>query len=137
MEEKLIKDNMNFTEDKLDNLCKNAVELINYSRSIVLKEVNLTQLMTYFTLGKWIVEVQQAGESRAQYGKNVLKTLSDILNKEFGKGFSVETLTNMRKFYLTYKERISEPMVTKFAIEKSYPLVTKSGKNLPFHYNGP
>ena len=54
MEENLT---MKKIDDELDNLCKNAVELINYSRSVVLKEVNLLQLMTYFTLGKWIVEV--------------------------------------------------------------------------------
>ena len=133
MEERLIKGQLDFTEDTLDSLCKNAVELINYSRSVVLKEVNLLQLMTYFTLGKWIVEVQQDGENRAQYGKKVLKTLSETLHKEFGKGFSVETLTNMRKFFLTYKERIPEPVVTKFVSEKSQPLVTKFENELPFH----
>lgn len=133
MEERLIKGQLDFTEDTLDSLCKNAVELINYSRSVVLKEVNLLQLMTYFTLGKWIVEVQQDGENRAQYGKKVLKTLSETLHKEFDKGFSVETLTNMRKFFLTYKERIPEPVVTKFVSEKSQPLVTKFENELPFH----
>ena len=130
MEENLT---MKKIDDELDNLCKNAVELINYSRSVVLKEVNLLQLMTYFTLGKWVVEVQQDGESRAQYGKKVLITLSDVLNKEFGKGFSVATLTNIRKFYLTYQERISETAVTKFATEKSQPLVTNFEKEPPFH----
>lgn len=120
-------------DDKLDNLCKNAVELINYSRSVVLKEVNLLQLMTYFTLGKWIVEVQQDGESRAKYGKKILITLSETLNKEFGKGFSVATLTNIRKFYLIYQERISEPTVTEFTMEKSQPLVTNLEKEPPFH----
>lgn len=69
MGKKAIIETINFTEDKFNDLCKNAVELINYSRSVVLKEVNYIQLMTYFTLGKWIVEVQQDGESRAQYGK--------------------------------------------------------------------
>lgn len=133
MEDRLIIEMDDFTEEKLDNLCKNAVELINYSRSVVLKEVNLIQLMTYFTLGKWIVEVQQDGESRAQYGKKVLITLSKTLNKEFGKGFSVSTLTNIRKFYLTYQDRISEPVVTEFAIEKSQPLVTKLKSKPPFH----
>jgi hypothetical protein len=106
-------------EDKLDILCKNAVELINYSKSVVVKEVNLIQLMTYFTLGKWIVEVQQEGEERAKYGNKVLITLSDVLNKEFGKGFSVATLTNIRKFFLTYQDRISEPEVTNFTDKKS------------------
>ncbi len=133
MEDRLTMERADFAEEELDNLCKNAVELINYSRSVVLKEVNLIQLMTYFTLGKWIIEVQQGGESRAQYGKKVLVTLSETLNKEFGKGFSVATLTNIRKFYLTYQDRISEPVVTEFAIEKSQPLVTKLKNKPPFH----
>lgn len=109
---------------QLEDLCKNAVELIQYSRGIALKQVDLIQLMTYFTLGKWIVDVQQDGQTRAKYGKNVLNTLSDRLNKAFGKGFSVSTLTNIRKFYLTYQERISEPVVTEFAVKKSQPPVT-------------
>ena len=122
-----------YDEDKLEILCRNAVELVNYSKSVIVKEINLIQLMTYFTLGKWIVEVQQDGKSRAKYGKSVLKMLSDTLNKEFVKGFSVATLTNIRKFYLTYQDRISEPVVTEFANEKSQPLVTKLEKEPPFH----
>ena len=64
--------------------------------------------------------------------KSVLKILSDTLNEEFGKGYSVSSLTNMRKFYLTYKERISEPLVTKFVDEKSQPLVTIFDADIPF-----
>ena len=123
----------NHDEDKLEILCRNAVDLVNYSKSVIAKEVNLIQLMTYFTLGKWIVEVQQNGKSRGKYGKNILKTLSDSLNKEFGKGFSVATLTNIRKFYLTYQDRISERVVKEFANEKSQPLVTKLEQEPPFH----
>ena len=43
------------------------------------------------------------GEKRAKYGSKVIKTLSENLQKEFGKGFSEDTLKNARKFYLTYK----------------------------------
>ena len=59
------------------------------------------------------------GEKRAKYGSKVIKTLSENLQKEFGKGFSEDTLKNARKFYLTYKERISEKVFNLFAIEKS------------------
>lgn len=92
----------------VDTLCRNSVELIRYARRIVAKQINIVQLMTFYTLGRWIVEVQQHGESRAQYGQQVIKNLSDTLTEEFGKGFSVDNLENMRKFYLTYKDRISE-----------------------------
>lgn len=43
--------------------------------------------MTYYSLGKWIVEVQQNGNERAEYGKQIIKNLSEKLNQEFGKGF--------------------------------------------------
>lgn len=117
---------------QLEDLCKNAIDLINYSRSVAMKQVDLIQLMTYFILGKWIVEVQQKGAARAKYGNNVLDTLSNRLNKAFGKGFSVSTLTNIRKFYLTYQERISEPVVMEFAAKKSQPPVTILQKEPPF-----
>lgn len=56
------------------------------------------------------------GEKRAKYGSKVIKTLSEKLQKEFGKGFSEDTLKNARKFYLTYKERISETVFSLFAV---------------------
>ena len=77
--------------------------------------------MTYYSLGRWIVETQQMGESRAKYGSKVIKTLSEKLQKEFGKGFSEDTLKNARKFYLTYKEQINETVFSLF--EKEPPFI--------------
>ena len=117
---------------ELKILCQKAVDLIDRARNTAIREVNLVQLLTYYTLGKWIVEVQQGGSGRAKYGKRVLETLSDALNHAFGKGYSVSTLTNIRKFYEIYKNRISAPMVTDFAEPNSQPLVTKFGNDVPF-----
>lgn len=117
---------------ELKLLCQKAVDLIDRARNTAIREVNLVQLLTYYTLGKWIVEVQQGGSGRAKYGKRVLETLSDALNHAFGKGYSVSTLTNIRKFYEIYKNRISAPMVTDFAEPNSQPLVTKFGNDVPF-----
>ena len=117
---------------ELKILCQKAVDLIDRARNTAIREVNLVQLLTYYTLGKWIVEVQQGGSGRAKYGKRVLETLSDALNHVFGKGYSVSTLTNIRKFYEIYKNRISAPMVTDFAEQNSQPLVTKFGNDVPF-----
>lgn len=61
------------------------------------------------------------GEMRAKYGSRVIKTLSEKLQKEFGKGFSEDTLKNARKFYLTYKERIRETVFSLF--EKEPPFI--------------
>lgn len=117
---------------ELKILCQKAVDLIDRARNTAIREVNLVQLLTYYTLGKWIVEVQQGGSGRAKYGKRVLETLSDVLNHAFGKGYSVSTLTNIRKFYEIYKNRISAPMVTDFSEPNSQPLVTKFGNDVPF-----
>lgn len=117
---------------ELKILCQKAVDLIDRARNTAIREVNLVQLLTYYTLGKWIVEVQQDGSGRAKYGKRVLETLSDALNHVFGKGYSVSTLTNIRKFYEIYKNRISAPMVTDFSEPNPQPLVTKFGNDVPF-----
>lgn len=77
-------------DQSLDVLIINSIELIQYARQLVARQVNKVQLMTYYLLGKWIVEVQQEGQERqerAQYGQKVIKTLSDSLTKKFGKGF--------------------------------------------------
>lgn len=103
----------------LEDLCQNAIELVEYARNITEKQISAIQLMTFYSIGRWIVEVQQNGDSRAQYGKQVLKKLSATMTEKFGRGFSVDNLENMRRFYLTYRERISEKMFRIFAMEKS------------------
>ena len=117
---------------ELEKLCTDSVELINYARNVVVNHVNTVQIMTYYSLGRWIVETQQMGESRAKYGSKVIKTLSEKLQKEFGKGFSEDTLKNARKFYLTYKERINETVFSLFAIEKSETVFSLFEKEPPF-----
>ncbi len=119
-------------DSSFKKLITDSVELVEYARQCVTQQVNIVQLLTYFALGKWIVEEQQNGENRAQYGKNIINRLSVALNQKFGKGFSVDTLEHARKFYLTYKERISETVLRKFTIEKSATLFRNSDETLPF-----
>ena len=132
MKNKLVVKSSDLTVDKMDTLCRNSIELIRYARKYASNQINYTQLMTYYGLGYWIVEEQQSGEQRAGYGKKVIQTLSDALNAEFGKGFSVDTLENARKFYLNYQGRISETLFRKFIIEKSDTLFRISGEDVPF-----
>lgn len=116
----------------LNALCRNSIELIQHARKIAVNQVNHVQLMTYYALGYWIVEEQQSGKDRAGYGKKVIQTLSDALNTEFGKGFSVDTLENARKFYLNYQDRISEAVFRKFVEGKSDTLFRISDEPAPF-----
>lgn len=93
------------------------VDLLQSARNKVVRTVNQTMVMTYFEIGRMIVEEEQDGKERADYGKQILKELSDVLTKEFGKGFSVDNLENMRRFYLIYGKsetlsRISENAIS-------------------------
>ena len=132
MKNKLVVKSSDLTVDKMDTLCRNSIELIRYARKYASNQINYTQLMTYYGLGYWIVEEQQSGEQRAGYGKKVIQTLSDALNAEFGKGFSVDTLENARKFYLNYQGRISETLFRKLIKEKSDTFFRISGEDVPF-----
>ena len=78
-------------------------ELLVAARNNVVRQVNTTMLMTYFEIGRRIVEQEQKGESQADYGQYLLVRLSESLSGRFGKGFSKRNLELMRQFYLTYK----------------------------------
>lgn len=116
----------------INDLCRNSIELVEYARSIAARQINLVQLMTFYAIGRWIVEVEQQGESRAKYGRQIIKNLSEAMNKQFGRGFSVDTLENARKFYQTYQDRISETVFRKFAVEKSETVFRLFEETLPF-----
>jgi len=96
------------------------VDLLQSARNKVVQTINQTMVITYFEIGSMIVEEEQDGKERADYGKQILKDLSNILTKEFGKGFSVDNLENMRRFYLAYRKsetlsRISENTISETA----------------------
>lgn len=115
---------INYTDTDL--LTRQIEDLIEKSRKRVISQVNSVMVQTYFEIGRIIVENEQRGEIRAAYGKNVLKELSKRLNAKFGKGFSVDNLENMRRFYITYSNVISETSSRKLDSEKSETLSRKS-----------
>lgn len=77
-------------------------ELLRNARKTVVQTVNKTMVYTYFEIGRIIVEEEQKGKSRAEYGKQIIQELSQKLTDEFGKGFSIRNLEQMRRFYITY-----------------------------------
>lgn len=119
----------------LNNLCENSIELINFARKIASKQVNQIQLLTYYSLGRWIVEEEQGGDKRASYGKQIIKKLSERLMSEYGRGFSEDTLGNARRFYLLYEDRISETLFRKFAEEKFETVFSELQKEKMFSLN--
>lgn len=77
-------------------------DLLHNARQNIISNINSTMTKTYFLIGKRIVEEEQNGNKRAEYGKKLMKTLSEKLTKEFGKGFSETNLEQMRKFFKVY-----------------------------------
>ena len=84
------------------SLTEQIKDLVLNARKSVVQTVNTVMVYTYYEIGKLIVEKIQKGEGRAEYGKNVLKAVSDNLISKFGKGFSVDNLERMRQFYTVY-----------------------------------
>jgi predicted nuclease of restriction endonuclease-like (RecB) superfamily len=80
-------------------------ELLYAAKKRVVRAVNETIVITYFEIGRMIVEEEQNGEERAAYGKELIPELSRLLTKEFGKGFSATNLRQMRTFYLAYQKQ--------------------------------
>lgn len=84
------------------SLFARVVALIEEARQKVASVANLAQVYTNYEIGRQIVEEEQGGKRRADYGKQVLIDLSSRLSSRFGRGFSVDNLQNMRSFYLAY-----------------------------------
>ncbi len=123
---------MDRVREMLPNILYSKIaELLQAARQAVVHTVNQTMVYTYYEIGKMIVEDEQQGKERAEYGKQVLKELSKQLTADFGKGFSVENLDRMRFFYQVYSKSISSTPLTKsgnHAIsETSFPESEVSG----------
>lgn len=88
-----------------NNLYQTIREIITLSRQRIYRMANSALLETYWQIGKIIVEDEQNGQAKAEYGKATLKNLSNQLTMEFGKGFDDSNLRNMRAFYKAFPIR--------------------------------
>lgn len=95
------------TSHELGPLIAEVRNLIQSARHAAATTVNTLQVLTNFEIGRRIVEYEQKGEKRAEYGARMLKELSARLTEEFGKGFSKANLEYMRRFYLEWQHRDS------------------------------
>ena len=106
-----------------DRLAEQIAALIEKAKQHIVTAVNSTMVVTYYEIGRMIVEHEQKGEQRAAYGKGVLKELSKRLTNRFGRGFSVDNLENMRRFFSVYSnEVISETASRESVAQKSETL---------------
>lgn len=88
-----------------DDLYIAIASVIQQARQQVKQAINQQMVQVYWHIGRLIVEQEQQGLERAEYGKQQLNQLSKQLQNDFGKGFDVTNLRNMRQFYLTFPKR--------------------------------
>lgn len=118
---------------KDSSLYQNIAKIIEESRGMVANAVNLAMVHCYYEIGRMIVEDEQHGSVRAQYGKQTLRELSTRLTEEYGKGFSEVNLRQMRTFYDTFsiQQTVSAELgKLGFRLSWSHYLVLMRIKNL-------
>jgi predicted nuclease of restriction endonuclease-like (RecB) superfamily len=89
----------------IDNLYQRIREILESARNKVYRTANFEMVQAYWNVGREIVEEEQSGKERADYGTYLLIELSARLTKEYGKGFDESNLRNIRKFYNVFQKR--------------------------------
>ena len=105
--------------------------LIRAARKSAATAINSLQVITSYEIGRMIVDHEQQGVQRAEYGKLVLKTLSERLTAEFGRGFSKSNLEYMRRFFLEYCNRVAQ--IAQMPSGQSQTPLPRSAPEHPFN----
>ena len=92
-------------QDNYDSILSELSELLEQSRRLTARSVNAIMTATYWEIGRRIVEVEQKGAERAEYGEQVLERLAQDLTARFGRGFSLRNLRSFRAFYSGWQIR--------------------------------
>ena len=113
--------------NEVSNKFLNKVSLlIEEAKKNVKTAVNIAMVYTYFDIGRMIIEEEQNGDNRAEYGKYIIRNLSSFLTEHYGKGYSISNLKNFRQFYLIYSnDSIGQTMFSQF---KNYPATVTERK---------
>ena len=91
------------SDSTYQHLVGEIADLLAAARTKVAHEVNTILVDTYWQIGKYIVEYEQNGNEKAEYGSNLLNRLSEDLTRTYGKGFGRSNIFYMRKLYLSYQ----------------------------------
>ena len=102
-----IEKNNQIIEARAEQLANRIETLVVEARKKITSTVNVAMVYTNYEIGRYIVEDEQGGKIRAEYGKGVLNAVSARLTARLGKGWSVENLTSMRKFYVLYSKTVT------------------------------
>jgi predicted nuclease of restriction endonuclease-like (RecB) superfamily len=113
-----------------DLIVSELVDLVESARRFSARSVNAVMTATYWEIGRRIVEVEQRGKKRAEYGEALLKKLASDLTARFGKGFRLANLKSIRKFFLTWPEKQIGQTVSGQSASELTPLSSKKGQTL-------
>jgi predicted nuclease of restriction endonuclease-like (RecB) superfamily len=90
--------------NQLSNFYEDISNILQEARKKVYTSINAEMIMAYWRIGKKIVQEEQNGSSKANYGANLIKELAKRLTKDFGKGFTLANVKNFRQFYLIFPD---------------------------------
>ena len=106
------------------------VGILEGARNHVARTVNSAMVVAYWLIGREIVEEEQKGQKRADYGKAVIEDLSKRLTRRYGKGYSTVSLWNMRKFYQTYIDRAATILSPSGRVFSQQEILSPMGREL-------
>ncbi len=117
-------------------LMDRIAEILTAARSKVVREINKAQVLAYWETGRNIVEFEQKGKIRVEYGEELIVRLSKDLTEKFCRGFSERNLRNIRAFYLNFpirqtlsaeSSKMKKCQTLSVKSQKALTLSTKSG----------
>jgi predicted nuclease of restriction endonuclease-like (RecB) superfamily len=97
--------NLTTMPENYEHIRTGIVELLKAARSAAARNVNSIMTATYWEIGRRIVELEQEGAARAKYGDELIKQLANDLSSQFGRGFGVVNLSQMKRFFLVWPEK--------------------------------
>jgi len=107
---------------------ENVAQIVENARSFVGRTADLTMCITYYEVGRMIVEEEQGGKARAEYGKGLMRELARFLTQKFKRGFSLSTLKNAKQFYNVYSPSIQKTIIAS-SQAKSQSLISFLGSH--------
>ena len=116
----------------MKEIVKEIREIIDSSRANAVRSVDFCRVQMYWQIGRRIVEEEQGGKARAEYGKGLIKNLAKEIEPEYGSGFGVRQLEQARQFYIEYP--IANALRSQFNWTQYRTLIQIADKNKREYY---
>jgi hypothetical protein len=105
-----------------DTVLSDVIDLLESARRASARTINTIMTATYWEIGRRVVEFEQGGSKKAEYGERLIDRLSNDLTKRFGRGFMRRNLFQMRAFYIAYPEIVQTVSAQSIVSAQRFPL---------------